>query len=133
LVGRDPWGYGTAIILHLSLFQPARSPLHASTGARALRVKLQCFARIRQRLLRVRVRGSQDQPGILHVRSAQRSLFSQLPRGRTVPAAQGFTRFADELTSFDEMIIHKLAFNNKNKVVSQKQDELQANLPTTKT
>jgi hypothetical protein len=37
-----------------------------------------------------------------------RRFLSQLARGGLVTAAQGLTRLCDELTSFEELLIHKM-------------------------
>ena len=71
-----------------------------------MRVNFQRFLSIGKSILGVRVRRSQHQPHIFHVRRKESCLLAQLPRRLPVAAAQGFTRFNDVLTGFDVFHIH---------------------------
>lgn len=64
--------------------------------------------------MRVGIGGGQDEPDILHIRCEQGSLLAHLPSGSPVAAAQCLTSFDDEFTSFDELRIHGITFNNEN-------------------
>src|ERR1044071_3759299 len=99
--------------MNLNLFRTAGAPLYRPSRSRTLRIDLQGFAGVSQRILRMGVRGGEHQPHIFHIWHEERGLLSQLPRGHFVTATQYLTCFYDEFTGFDKLMIHIMTLNKK--------------------